>query len=254
MTDPELSVSSGPPRGWYPDPAQPGRERLWDGQRWSDQVRLPPGSPPPVTGLTSTAPASTGPVPVAVPPVTRQPERGRQPAATTADNVPLASWGLRLVGSIIDFLIVWTLSMLALNLTVADAISRFQREAATWAEQTVTTGSWTAQPPGELQHLAVLMTIAYLSVALVYGLVCLLIWSASLGQRVLGMRVVPLDQGKARITARAAVVRSLAWALLSSGYGLFQVLQIVNGLMPLWHPRRQGLHDLLSRTQVVWRP
>jgi len=28
-----------PPAGWYPNPDDPGSERLWDGHRWSDQYR-----------------------------------------------------------------------------------------------------------------------------------------------------------------------------------------------------------------------
>jgi resuscitation-promoting factor RpfB len=29
--------------GWYPDADQPGRERLWDGQAWTDHLRKAPG-------------------------------------------------------------------------------------------------------------------------------------------------------------------------------------------------------------------
>lgn len=32
-----------PPQGWYPDPSRPGRQRWWDGTRWSDKVRRLPG-------------------------------------------------------------------------------------------------------------------------------------------------------------------------------------------------------------------
>jgi Protein of unknown function (DUF2510) len=28
--------------GWYPDPQQQGRERLWDGQAWTDHLRDAP--------------------------------------------------------------------------------------------------------------------------------------------------------------------------------------------------------------------
>lgn len=33
-----------PPQGWYPDPARRGRQRWWDGGRWTDQVRQVPGA------------------------------------------------------------------------------------------------------------------------------------------------------------------------------------------------------------------
>ena len=29
--------------GWYPDPDQPGRERLWDGQAWTHHLRKAAG-------------------------------------------------------------------------------------------------------------------------------------------------------------------------------------------------------------------
>jgi hypothetical protein len=30
--------------GWYPDPDQPGRERLWDGQAWTHHLRKAAGA------------------------------------------------------------------------------------------------------------------------------------------------------------------------------------------------------------------
>lgn len=35
------SVSS-PPAGWYPDTQQPGQQRYWDGQRWTEHVQVVP--------------------------------------------------------------------------------------------------------------------------------------------------------------------------------------------------------------------
>jgi len=33
-----LPAPAGPPPGWHPDPADPGRLRLWMGDDWSDEV------------------------------------------------------------------------------------------------------------------------------------------------------------------------------------------------------------------------
>jgi hypothetical protein len=41
----ELSASTLPPAGWYPDPENPGNDRWWDGSAWSD-YRRPDGAVP----------------------------------------------------------------------------------------------------------------------------------------------------------------------------------------------------------------
>ncbi|MEM9894628.1 MAG: DUF2510 domain-containing protein, partial [Actinomycetota bacterium] len=44
-----MSNAGGPAAGWYPDSSNPGMERWWDGQAWSQQTR-PVGAPPPGPG------------------------------------------------------------------------------------------------------------------------------------------------------------------------------------------------------------
>jgi Protein of unknown function (DUF2510) len=61
--------------GWYPDPQQPGQERYWLGQKWSDGLVRPAGggpTPPPPVG----APPGPGYQPGYQPP---QPARRRGP-------------------------------------------------------------------------------------------------------------------------------------------------------------------------------
>ena len=36
-----------PPAGWYPDPTNPGGQRYWDGQRWTEQAAAAPAPTPP---------------------------------------------------------------------------------------------------------------------------------------------------------------------------------------------------------------
>ena len=66
----------GPPAGWYDDPEQPGQQRWWDGNAWTDQ-RAPAGAAPaaaagsvppadpaaPPTGAAPTMPPPGAPAP-----------------------------------------------------------------------------------------------------------------------------------------------------------------------------------------------
>jgi uncharacterized RDD family membrane protein YckC len=66
------------------------------------------------------------------------------------------------------------------------------------------------------------------------------------------LRVVPVDRGLSRpgLSWSAALIRAAVWVLpgISSLLALFTV---VDALFPLWQPKRQALHDLAAKTQVV---
>ena len=65
---------------------------------------------------------------------------------------------------------------------------------------------------------------------------------------------MPVEQGcwSDRLVWRTVILRALVWAApgLNSLLALFQLLDV---LFPLWQPKRQALHDLAARTQVVKR-
>ena len=50
-------------------------------------------------------------------------------------------------------------------------------------------------------------------------------------------------------SCRAAAALSLLWVL--PGALALRILSVPDVLLPLWHPKRQTLHDLVGRTQVV---
>lgn len=57
-----------PPAGWYPDPQQGGRQRWWDGARWTEHVHPPegpqsPGPGPPAPGAQPADPGPQSPAP-----------------------------------------------------------------------------------------------------------------------------------------------------------------------------------------------
>jgi uncharacterized RDD family membrane protein YckC len=87
----------------------------------------------------------------------------------------------------------------------------------------------------------------------VYGVVSLSVWSRTLGQRIVGIAVSPIDKLSDKVGWAPALSRSLAWTVLSQGWGLFLILNAFSISMILWHPKRQTLPDLLARTQVVRR-
>ena len=66
-----------------------------------------------------------------------------------------------------------------------------------------------------------------------------------------GLRVVPLDEGRAtgRLEWSRVIARALIWVL--PGALSLRILTVADVLLPLWHPKRQTLHDLAARTQVV---
>ena len=77
------------PAGWYPDPANPSQQRLWDGADWTDSVRTPP-----VAG-----PATATPV---------QPVRLGDSSGSKRAGSVTGSWSLSLGLLLLLVNVVWT--------------------------------------------------------------------------------------------------------------------------------------------------
>jgi len=67
-----------------------------------------------------------------------------------------------------------------------------------------------------------------------------------------GLRGVRVDRGRdpGPLAWNAVGIRSAIWVLpgINSLLGLFTVADV---LFPLWHPKRQAIHDIGAKTQVV---
>jgi uncharacterized RDD family membrane protein YckC len=67
-----------------------------------------------------------------------------------------------------------------------------------------------------------------------------------------GLRVVRVDQGHdpGPLPWSSIFIRAGIWVLpgISS---LLSLITVVDVLFPLWHPKRQALHDMAARTQVI---
>lgn len=261
------------PSGWYADPTDGRQERYWDGWQWSRNTRAREGvgsaQPPPAAYPTApSGPPSQGYPQQGYPPQgygqqgygngysQPGPPAGGRPgqAWATADGVPLAGWWWRVLAGAVDNILlsmVTTLVTLPLLLPMIRTISAYFTEVMQAAEQ------GQLQPP--LDPYALISAGDQLRLALIgvvltfaYQLVFLRWRGATPGKLICGLRVVPVDQGRERapLSWRTVAVRAAIWAAPGL-YGALALFRLLDVLFPLWQPRRQALHDLAARTQVV---
>jgi len=242
------------PGGWYPDPLDVSRERYWDGWQWSRNTREAEGRPvqrqtvgspvgPTPYGIQHAGPYGSVPAPAA--PV---------PGPTTADGVPLAGWWWRALAGSIDALIVGLVSLLV---TLPFYRPLFVAFGAWWGDA-FRLAQAGGQPPPTPNFAAMitpgdqlLVTLVTLALGLAYHLPFLRVRGATPGLLACSLRVVPVDVGlfRERLSWSCVIIRTLLW-VLPGALGL-RILTVADVLVPLWHPKRQALHDLAARTQVV---
>jgi uncharacterized RDD family membrane protein YckC len=259
------------PSGWYPDPANPAQERYWDGWQWSRNTRSveqPPGHGQ--AGASQRWPQS--PQPQQFSPQQSQPyypyppqggysapvpapgSRGSQ-AVVTADGVPLAGWWWRALAAVVDWLcvsLVAALISIPIYLRLFDQLSEFVSQAVRAGQ-----AGLPAPAPPEVTDLISLndqmwLMVIGMVVGMVYHSVFLRLRSATPGKLLCGLRVVPVDHGRhvGRLGWSAVLVRAAIW-VGPAALSYLLLVQVVDALLPLWHPRRQALHDLAAKTQVV---
>ena len=245
------------PGGWYPDPLDLARERYWDGWQWSRNTRA--SEVPPAYRSTG-ASAAPGPY-AAAPGVPRGPAAAgavARPAPVTADGVPLAGWWWRALAGLLDALLVGTVSGLLTLPFYRDLFGAFASWYAAALRSAQAGGSIPPTPDfnalitGSDQLLVMLLTFL---VGMAYHLPLLRTRGATLGLMACGLRVVRVDRGRetSRLPWPTVLVRTTIW-VLPGALGL-RILTVADVLVPLWHPRRQTLHDLAAQTQVVrFRP
>ena len=263
------------PGGWYPDPVSAGQERYWDGWQWSRNTRPSevtqapgvhpyptyaappeptPGPPAPGSGPYPGYPPAVSPPPVYPPagyPAVGAPARQ---AAYTADGVPLASWGWRFLAVVLD--------AIAVNLLITLLTAPFgsvNREIEGWSTRLLE-GLQSGNPvtPDQLMNgfpwgSFLLLTLLQLGVIVAYHVFFLRWKAATPGKLACRLRVVPVDQGRhpGPLSWTTIGVRVLLRFVVSPLIWLFALL---DALWPLWQPKRQALHDLAAKTQVVRQP
>jgi uncharacterized RDD family membrane protein YckC len=239
------------PGGWYPDPVNAAQERYWDGWQWSRNTRPRAGAASAGNGQTY----APYPQPNVTRPVGYATARaGSVQATITADGVPLASWWWRVLAVLIDNMIITAIvtvitfpvwrSLYAALISFFNAVLDAQRSGIT--------------PPtlNTTDLISGTSQLIVTSVTLVVGILYhggFLRWkSATPGKLICGLRVVPVDRGRdpGPLAWSSIGIRVAVWVLpsISAFLGL---VTLVDVLFPLWNPKRQALHDIAAKTQVV---
>ena len=206
-------MTTTPPGGWYQDPSgPPGLQRWWDGTSWTVHTQLAMAPPP-------GAPAQSGP--------------------------PLVSYGRRLGGWLIDWLLVSVVS------TIVIAATGTYEHTST--STTFDNGSSSHLTSFHIGGPGILIQVA---IVLVYGmLLCGSKRGQTVGMMAVGVRAVDIRSGGSIGFARA-LWRAFFEYLMAA---LFLIPWVIDMLFPLWDPMRQCLHDKVSRTIVIqagayWSP
>jgi len=76
--------------------------------------------------------------------------------------------------------------------------------------------------------------------------------SATPGKLICALRVVPVDRGRdpGPLAWSSIFIRAAVWVMPSIS-SFLSLITLVDVLFPLWHPKRQALHDIAAKTQVV---
>jgi uncharacterized RDD family membrane protein YckC len=265
------------PSGWYDDPSNADMLRYWDGVSWTNHT-APKKSPtlgqnatvlPQQSQLGQVPPDRTG----ASNPTTPMPQGSgwhSQPQApqipqqqapqgyyqqapanaqwmhnirTTADGVPLASWGKRVAAWIIDGFIL---------MIIGGVIAWFAtpRLSALFSEMVSAADAGNQARLTEIQNQLTGPAVQF----------SLVLWLVSTAYCVIFWTTVAQTPGK--MALRISVRRVTEPGPLPLGTALLRrlvplagefvpFLTLLDGLWPLWDDKRQALHDKVAGTQVV---
>lgn len=167
----------------------------------------------------------------------------------------MSGWWWRVLAIIIDNLIVGVVAAVLGSPIYARLFGRLS-EYLTEVYRATQAG----QPPPPQPLLTDLLSttdqlLLFVIALVVEGIyiVAFLRWkSATPGKLVCGLRVVPVDHGRfpGPLAWNMIIIRTAVWVLpgLSVYLLIFRLLDV---LFPLWQPKRQALHDLAAKTQVV---
>ena len=262
----------GPPpqNGAPPGYAPPPQNGAPPGYAPPLQNGAPPGyGPSPQNGAPpQNGPPYAGPPQYSAPPYgtsqyygTPPPYAGPQPYATPYPTYPpglpvgpepdLAEWWRRLLGRLIDILVLTIVAAPIALAVLSHPFSQYQRivnrypdlntpgaQAAISKADGRLLGSW-------LVFACIVAVLSFFYDSIQHGL-----WGQTLGKRALGTRVVSADD-RSKISGGTAAGRAGMYALIPVIPLIGTLFSLLNGLWLTWDRRRQALHDKAARTIVV---
>ncbi|MBO0812272.1 MAG: RDD family protein [Microlunatus sp.] len=173
----------------------------------------------------------------------------------TADGVPTAGWGWRFLAGVLDLIIVTVVAdifSIPFLLTMIPVVQRYFREVirARQSGGVLPTLNPTDLISGTDQSL---ITVVSIVVGLLYFSLLWRYRGATVGQLACGLRVVPVDQGHntERLPWASALVRAVIWWVPIAVSSVLLIFTVINVLFPLGSPKRQAIHDLVAKTQIV---
>lgn len=270
--------------GWYDDPESPQQLRYFDGVVWTRHTT--PRSTRPTAGYGVTPQAGTGPGPTApqagpvqggAPPQPWPPQQPQQPpygqpggwsappaptaygaVARTPDGEALAGWWKRVLARLIDWIIVWLLALPLTGYFLYRAGADLTPAFEDYFRQ-IESGNTSAVPPTvtpEMLKWVIAYSVILTLVAIAYEVFFTTRTGATPGKRALGLRV-RLRERPGPLSLQTALTRTL----IPMGGNLFSsvpivstfvsLLQLADSLLPLVNERKQALHDLMAKTNVV---
>lgn len=158
---------------------------------------------------------------------------------------PLATFGKRLGGYIVDFVLLYVVS-LALSALFGEEAMQILTSYINSAAMSLATGG---TPPAFPMRAFVVLQLVSLLGALLFGVyrTLMLRWKGqTLGQMALGLKTVRMgDETNGQLTWKEALIRGLVGAVIYQYVGFFAQLTV------LVTSRRQTVPDLFSKTVVI---